>query len=77
MSELTYGEAAIIKQSSSRCENGEVVFDDIKLPKRMNNEDAIIYYNDKLYGHWLSELDKRIPVNKREKVLNTMLGRTA
>ena len=75
---MTYGEAIIKIRDSAPIENGLINLNMRKLrPKpRMEKCNASEYYNKKLRRYWMQQLDSRIPLQRREKILDYLLGNT-
>lgn len=72
-SAMTFGEAQIERQEQCDGSCKEII---LVHKQRMDRKEAIKYYNNKIRPYWLSQLDQKIPVNKREMVLNYLLGKT-
>ena len=72
----SYGEAKVKAIEDAEIINGiaETDLQSYQFGPRMSREMAVKYYNKKLEPYWLDSLDERIPLNKRKKVLDYLLG---
>lgn len=73
---MTYGEAMIYAKDNCIINSGIAI---IKAPPhqpKMHPTKAAIYYNNKLYKYWLTQMSESISICKRELYLNYLLGRS-
>jgi len=70
------GEARVKAVEDAIIQNGEAIINlhYYNYGPRMTKENAIRYYNSKLRPYWLQNLDDSIPLNKRDAVLDYLLG---
>jgi len=65
---MTYGEAHIAEQDSVVLKKGKFV-QEVKItnkPKPMSKDDAVAYYNTKLYYYWVGLLNEESPKGKKK-----------
>lgn len=70
----TYGEAVMKARESYDVEDGIALLNIPPHAPQLTKEEAIKYYNKKLRVYWLENLSDSIPVNKKEKALDYLLG---
>lgn len=49
-------------------------YDNVKaLPPRMKHEDAVRYYNTKLFAYWIDRLDDQISIERKAKMIGYLM----
>lgn len=73
--QATHGEMYVLRNSYNQSVNKFDLHVDpsTNLPPKMSKQEASAYYNQKFRHYWLTKLDKAIPINQRERVLDLLL----
>lgn len=44
-----------------------------QLPAPMSHDDAVNYYNEKLFNYWVTKLDDRLSIRKRAQIISVLM----
>ena len=72
---MTYGEAHEAEGRSIVLENGKWV-KTLYIPNKaepMKHDDAVKYYNKKLFDYWLTKLDDRLSTCRKSQLLSALM----
>ena len=75
---MTHGEAWYenkCKLQELETLDAEEAINKIKLPPKMNNEDAARHYNIKLFNHWVYDYKhhKRLSIKQRKEIVSALM----